>query len=181
MTGTIKIYMGCMFSGKTTQLIREYKKWKSIGKKILVLNHIWDNRYTNENYLCNHDKEKIECVLVDKLGDVDNDIKKYDIILINEGQFFSDLKEYCLKWCEQDHKNVNIYGLDGDHKREKFGQILDLIPYADEYIKLSAMCHKCKDGTIANFTYRINKNAEQVLIGSDQYLALCRAHYLGIT
>lgn len=177
MSGKLTLYLGCMFSGKTTQLIREYKKWSNIGKKILVINHQFDNRYTSENYMINHDKEKINCILINKLSDVDNQIEEYDIILINEGQFFNDLKEYCIKWIEIKNKNVIVAGLDGDFKRNKFGQMLDLIPYADEYYKLSAMCHICRDGTPANFTYRINNDNNQIIVGINEYMALCRTHY----
>jgi thymidine kinase len=59
------------------------------------------------------------------------------------------------------------------------GEILDLIPYADKYTKLCALCKYCNDGTIAIFSKRIKNEASQVLIGgSDLYVSVCRNHFL---
>lgn len=67
-------------------------------------------------------------------------------------------------------------GLDGDFKRRKFGSILDIIPLCDDLIKLKAICHKCKkkDGI---FTHRITEEKIQTVIGSDNYISLCRTCY----
>ena len=65
-----------------------------------------------------------------------------------------------------------ISGLDGDFKKHKFGQILDLIPYSNKVIKLNAVCVKC--GKDAPFSYRILEENEIKLIGtSDKYEARC--------
>ena len=98
--------------------------------------------------------------------------------MIDEGQFFPDLKEYVVKWCEEYKKNIIVIGLDGDYKRNPFGQILDLIPIADNVMKLKAMCKLCSDGTEALFTHRLTTEDEQVLIGNSNYIPVCRQHYL---
>jgi len=177
--GTIQIVLGCMFSGKTTEVIKEYQKWMSIHKNALCINYSMDTRYGNDDNLYSHNLAKISCQKVMKLSEVDETlIKNADIILINEGQFFSDLIEYCKKWCETFGKNIIVSGLDGDFKRRSFGQILDLIPYSDSVTKLSAFCNLCNDGTEAHFTLRLSEEKDQIVIGSSNYMAVCRRHYL---
>ena len=167
-----------MYSGKTTEVIRECKKWNSIAKKAICINFEGDNRYGNDAQLYSHDMNTVECIKVSKLIDVNlNLIKDSDIILINEGQFFPDLVEHCLIWTEQFGKNIIVSGLDGDFKRRPFGKILDLIPYADSVTKLNAFCTVCSNGTPAYFTWRLSNEQDQIVIGSSNYIAVCREHY----
>lgn len=176
-TGSIEIIVGCMYSGKTTAVINLCKQWGTI-MKILCINYADDTRYGDDNNLYSHDLNKIACVKTLKLSDIDIDtIKSSDIILINEGQFFSDLYDCCIIWSESYNKKLIISGLDGDFKREPFGQILKLIPVCDSITKLTALCPICKDGTKALFTHRLSTEKDQIVIGSSNYVALCRKHY----
>ena len=184
-SGYLEIYLGCMFSGKTTELIKIYKKNKFIGKKIVVLNFIGDN----ERYgpmLSTHDSQMCQCILVKTLTEIwlDNKHPNYteihdaDVILINEGQFFNDLFNITLSMIEDENKHVYICGLDGDYNRKKFGSLLDLIPYCDKVIKLHALCSQCKNGKKAVFSFRATEETDQVVIGSSNYKPLCRSCYL---
>lgn len=178
-SGSIKIILGCMFSGKTSEIIRECNRWNSINKNVLCINYVKDDRYGNDDNLYSHTKEHFNCKKVELLSEIsENDIKEAHIILINEGQFFSDLIECCKSWCEIYQKNIIVSGLDGDFQRNPFGKILDLIPLADSVVKLPALCHKCMDGTEAIFTSRLSDESEQIVIGANNYVALCRKHYL---
>jgi len=176
---TITVYLGCMYSGKTSELIRECRRCLTINKNILAINYAADNRYFTDNYIASHNLEKISCIKVNKLSEVDkNKINNSDYIFIDEGQFFTDLKEYVLKWCEEYKKNIIVIGLSGDFMRKPFGQILDLVPVADKVIKLNALCNFCNDGTEAIFTHRLSGGNEQVVIGTTNYVPVCRKHYL---
>jgi len=180
--GFIRLYIGCMYSGKTSEIINECRRQISIGKKVLCINNKQDDRYGNDDFLYSHDLTKVKCVYATKLEDVPYEIiNSSDCIMINEGQFFTDLKNTVLKWCEIMDKDILISGLDGDYKRKPFGQILELIPLCDEVTKVSALCVKCQDGTKANFTHRLSDEKEQVVIGSSNYIPLCRRHYLNLT
>lgn len=176
---SIKIIIGCMFSGKTSYLQREYHEWISINKSPLCINYIDDNRYgDNFTNMYNHNENYIECIKTKNLRDVDEElISKHEVILINEGQFFSDLVEYCVKWSDKLGKIIIVCGLDGDFQRKSFGEILNLIPYADSVKKLTAYCKECSDGTKAIFTHRKTNEKEQIVIGSNNYEALCRKCY----
>lgn len=176
---SIEIIMGCMYSGKTSEVIRLCNQWNSIYDNIVCINYHDDTRYGNDDNLYSHDLTKFSCVRSYHLSDIDIElIKSADVVLINEAQFFDDLITNCVLWAEQFGKRVVVSGLDGDFKRQKFGQILDLIPFADKVRKLTGLCSLCKDGTKALFTCRISKETDQIVIGSSNYVAVCRKHYL---
>lgn len=182
--GCLEIILGPMFSGKTTRIIQAYKTYTFIGKKVTVINYIDDNRY-HETLLSTHDKIMIPCVQSRTIREIwdptnpENEISKSDVVLINEGQFFRDLYDCVLEMVEIHNKIVYVCGLDGDFQRGKFGQILDLIPYCDKVEKLTSLCSNCKDGTLALFSHRITREDSQIVIGSDNYIPLCRSCYLG--
>ena len=175
----LKIILGCMYSGKTSEIIREYERRTSIGMKALVVNYLGDNRYGDDDYLYSHSGLKIPCIRVEKLSDITSDqLKNVHTILINEGQFFSDLDKYVREMLEKYKKEIIVSGLDGDFKRKKFGQLLDIIPLANDVHKVKALCSICKNGTEALFTKRLSKEKEQLVIGGDdKYIPVCRRHY----
>ena len=185
---SIILYLGPMWSSKTSRLISEYKKWNCLGKKTLVINSIIDDRYGQDDSLYTHDQISIPCVRVNDLKMItDDQIRECEAIFINEGQFFTNLKTTVLHWCEDLGKHIYVVGLDGDRNREKFGEVLDLMPYSDHFEKLKAKCKLCLDGTDALFTYdqlstdrtkSLGGDQKQIRVGFEQYLPLCRKHYL---
>jgi thymidine kinase len=96
--------------------------------------------------------------------------------LINEGQFFDDLYD-CVIDMLKENKQVYIAGLDGDFERKKFGQILDLIPHCDEVTKLTSLCSICKNGKPGIFSLRLSRETKQTVVGSDNYIPVCRNCY----
>lgn len=181
--GSISLYIGCMYSGKTSEIIKEYKRWSNINKKVICINHSFDTRYDNnqdvDTYVFNHDLSKIKCYRTDVLEHIDSKIlDEIDVILINEGQFFSDLVNFCVYWSETKNKDIIVCGLDGDFQRKPFETISQLIPLVDRVTKLSALCKMCGDGTPALFSHRISKETERLVIGSSNYIPLCRKHYI---
>ncbi|ARF08791.1 thymidine kinase [Catovirus CTV1] len=176
---SIRTYIGCMFSGKTSEIQREYTRWKNIGKNVIIINYTDDNRYGNDNFVYSHDNNKVPCVKAKKLLELSSEeVGRNDVIIINEGQFFEDLIEFCKIWCEKHNKNIVVCGLDGDFLRRPFGQMNDLISLSDEVIKLKAFCKKCNDGTQALFSKRTTSDTQSVVIGTDMYMPVCRKHYI---
>ncbi len=182
VNGYLKIVIGCMFSGKTTYIINECKKWKRLGKRALIINYALDRRYSNDDKVISHDEIGVDCLMMHKLTfDTSINIDSYDIILVNEGQFFPNLKEKVKYLVDFLKKIVIISGLDGDYLRNSIGDILELIPDCDELIKLKAYCSLCSNGTEAIFTWKTQDNPtdKEVLIdiGTEKYIPLCRKHY----
>ena len=182
ISGRIDIVIGSMFSGKSTELIRRINRYKVLGKKILVINHRLDQRYS-ENSISTHSNMVLECLSLQKLSDIKGNEKyqkEYDnceVLVIEEAQFFDDLYDVVVNAADNDNKIVIVAGLDGDSNREEFGDILKLIPKCDSVKKLHALCVKCKDGTAASFTKRLVKNDSQIYIGVSEFIAVCRFHY----
>ena len=179
--GTIDIIMGCMFSGKSTELIRLANRYKVLDMKVLIVNHTLDNRYS-ESAVATHSQIKMDCLSIDSLDKIKSKyIDLYNdsqVVIIEEAQFFEGLYEFVLNACEQDGKNMIVVGLDGDSNRNMFGDIIKLIPVCDSVKKLYGLCVRCKDGTKACFTKRLVDNQNQVLIGTNEFIAVCRKHYI---
>ncbi len=176
--GYLKIILGPMFSGKTTELIRIFKRYSSCDTiKCCVINHKDDTRY-DDTLMSSHSKEMISAYNFKTLSEfLKNNLHyKYDIILINEGQFFDDLYECVDMLVNKHNKKLYICGLDGDYQRKKFGKILDIIPLCDDVVKLKSICKDCKvrDGI---FTHRLSHEKEQKLVGINNYIPLCRLCY----
>jgi len=175
--GYLEMWLGPMFSGKTTQLIQVYKKYSYIGKRVIVINYAEDKRY-HDTMLSTHDRTMIPCIQSMRLENVNDQLLEADVILINEGQFFADLYDVVLHLVDVCKKRVYICALDGDFQRNRFGRVLDLIPYCDKVTKLHALCSQCKNGNPALFSHRITTEESQIVIGSDNYVPLCRSCYL---
>jgi thymidine kinase len=189
--GYLEIIIGPMFSSKTSTLLEIYKKCKFCNISVSIVNHSIDQRYHN-TMVSTHDKIMAPCIQANKLNEiwlnanqldnsvVDNDsytlLQKSDVILINEGQFFSDLYEVVVDMLNK-NKKVYICGLDGDFERKKFGSVLDLIPLCDKVTKLTSLCSLCKDGTPGIFSMRLTKEREQTVVGSENYIPVCRKCY----
>lgn len=175
--GYLKLIIGCMFSGKTSHIISECMRWKSIGMNVLIINYDLDKRYSDLNRVITHDQNGIDCTMLRNLSDYK--VESYEVILINEAQFFEDLRDNVIHWCDVLKKIVIVSGLDGDYQRKKFGQLIDLIPHADDFVKLKAYCVICKDGTHGIFTWKtIDRDPSSVVdIGTNKYIPICRKHY----
>ena len=178
MNGRLELIIGCMFSGKSTELIRRLKRYTAIDKNVLVINSAKDTRST-EQVLKTHDGVTFNCIKTNNLNEVFNskDFRKIEIIGIDEGQFFEGLYDFVLNALRLD-KHIIIASLDGDSNQCTFGETLSLIPVADDVVKLKAFCMECNDGTPATFSKRIFMKSEgQELIGAkDFYRAVCRKH-----
>jgi thymidine kinase len=193
-TGYLEIILGGMYAGKTSRIVEIYKQCEFCNISVAVINHSIDNRY-DEDLLSTHDQVKIPCIKTEKLLDIWTDnidleqdvslvprikdkfkVATSSVILINEGQFFPDLEEF-VKLLLVNNKKVYVCGLDGDFERKKFGQILDLIPICDKVTKLTSLCSVCKDGTPGIFSKRLTLEKEQTVVGSSNYIPVCRKCY----
>ena len=191
-TGYLELFIGPMFSGKTSKLLETYKQCKFCNIPVTIINHTIDIRYHN-TMVSTHDQVMAPCLQACELNDIwtDNGYKKSgekkdlwancavrdsEVILINEGQFFPDLYDVVVDMLAH-NKKIYICGLDGDFERKKFGQILDLIPLCDKVTKLTSLCSQCKNGTPGIFSMRLTNETAQTIVGSDNYIPVCRKCY----
>jgi thymidine kinase len=178
MQGKINLIIGPMFSGKSTLLLNRYRRYKIAGKNCLLIKYAKDDRYeSTESMIVTHDKLSYRAVACIRLADLDQYINNFDVICIDEIQFYPDAAEYCDMWANR-AKIIEACGLSGDYRRKPFNQISLLIPIADEIEHVKAVCRE--SGLDAPFSKRISAEEEQEVIGGeDKYMAVSRDIFFG--
>lgn len=181
MEGYIKLIIGPMFSGKTSLLCEEVDRFTFTDKKCLIIRPSIDMRFVEEsNTIHTHggkfryNEKLIDVHITMDLRSVD--IEKYDVIGIDEGQFFINICSITKEWASKFNKIVIIAALSGNYLFEPFPEISLLLSEADEIIHKLAICQKCKKRNSA-FTEKIpfEINVGIIDIGSkDKYIAVCR-------
>ncbi|TMW57262.1 hypothetical protein Poli38472_003187 [Pythium oligandrum] len=173
--GELQLIIGPMFSGKSTELVRRMRRFQHAKLKCLVVKYNLDTRYSEKN-LSTHDKVFFQAKPVDRLAEVRELLDSFDVIGIDEGQFFPDLIEFCNEAANAG-KVVIVAALDGTFEKKPFGSVCDLIPAAESVIKLNAVCTCC--GRDAAFTRRIVSDKSVELIGgSELYEPRCRTCFV---
>lgn len=190
---SLRVYVGPMFSGKTSELLRAITKYADVYKdRPLLINHSFDDR-NRANVISSHSSlykgvsELVDIVSASRLADVS--VEGYRVIGIDEISFFEDLTETVSQWL-QAGKHIICAGLDGNAKMRNFGRAHELLAMADEFVKLTAICSLCLrergtpyDVVQAPFTAKIggNLSTEVESGGADKYVAVCRKHYMDLT
>lgn len=177
LKGLIRLYIGPMFSGKTASLIEAYTR-HSIGQRnCLLIKHSCDLRYDPKNIVSHDGRKILSSAICDSLCDVDNLVDEYQVVCIDEVQFFEDAPVFCDKWANQG-LIVEASGLCGTYLRAEFPVISQLIPLAEEVYKKSAVCRET--GKDANFTYRTSDDIGDIIVGgSDKYKPVDRITFFG--
>ena len=170
--GRIEVVCGSMFSGKSEELIRRLKRAKFARQHVIIFKPVIDTRYSDTNVV-SHDHNAIPSTPVANSDAVLQMSAGYDVIGIDEAQFFDDgLVEVCNKLAYRGIR-VIVVGLDMDFKGVPFGPMPALCAIADEVTKVHAICVKC--GALAYVSHRLVKNNSQVMLGEKtEYEPLCR-------
>ena len=176
-----KLYLGPMFSEKTSEIIRQVKRAKIAGLNCAVVKFAEDVRYGDGDALYTHDgaslqtSKGIRVVQATQLSDVKLTTEK--VVAIDEAQFYPDLPEFVDRWMREGRR-IYIAALDGDYRRKPFGRIPELIPLCTHITKLSGICTLCKVNN-SSYTLRIVPGDTQKDIGAeDKYMSTCLSCYL---
>ena len=178
--GWIECICGSMFSGKSEELLRRVKRGVIAKQNVLLFKPFIDNRY-EENKVSTHNGNTFESVNIDKSEEIYDYIKdkKYDIIGIDEVQFFDENIVEVINNLADDGVRVIVAGLDMDFKAEPFYPMPEIMAISEMVTKLHAVCNKC--GKEASRSQRlINGEPAKyddpiVVIGaSESYEARCR-------
>ena len=173
--GKIKLILGPMFSGKSTRLVETVRKYTYKNKKTVLVNFIFDKRYSENSQIVTHDLNKYDSLSCQLLGEIYDQIKNYDVIGIDEGQFYSDVVNVSEKLA-YNGKIVIIAALSGNFKMEPFETVSKLISKADKIKLMKAYCFYCHK--VAGFSLRIVDSKETILIGaSEAYRPVCKGCY----
>jgi thymidine kinase len=177
--GYIEVISGCMFAGKTEELIRRIKTLEFAKKNVLVFKPAIDNRYSNTKVV-SHAGSSVESIVVPDARSILDFVKDdTDVIAIDEIQFFDEDVLLVCDYLAKKGKRVMCAGLDTDFRAEPFGVMPRLITDAEFVTKLTAVCMKC--GAPATRTQRlVNGKPAQftdpiIMVGAaEAYEARCR-------
>lgn len=176
-TGWIEVIAGCMFSGKTEELIRRLRRAQIARLKVKIFKPKIDDRYSTSE-IVSHSEQSLPSVLVETAAEILSQSVEAQVIGIDEAQFFgTDLIEVCNKLADSG-KRVVVAGLDMDYRAVPFEPMPQLLAIAEYITKTLAICVSC--GNPADRTQRKISSKERVLVGAaDSYEARCRkCHYI---
>ena len=176
--GWIEVVCGSMFYGKTEELIRRVKRAKLAKQKIKIFKPKQDIRYSKKK-VTSHDNNSIKSKPIKSPSKILEVAEKFDVIGIDEAQFFDDsIIEVCNKLANSG-KRVIVAGLDMDYKGNPFGPMPNLLAIAEYVTKVHAIC--TRSGKMASYTHRIAKSDELILLGDTRkYEALSRKEFIKI-
>ena len=173
--GKIKLILGPMFSGKSTRLVETVRKYTYKNKKTVLVNFIDDKRYSENSQIVTHDLNKYDSLSCQMLGEIYDVIKNYDVIGIDEGQFYSAVVNISEKLA-YNGKIVIIAALSGNFKMEPFETVSKLISKADKIKLMKAYCFYCQK--TAGFSLRTVCSDQEILIGAGEaYRPVCKKCY----
>ncbi len=151
--GWVEVIAGCMFAGKTEELIRRIKVLEFAKKKVMVFKPKIDDRYSATQVVSHAGSSVASIVIEQAIEILDHVTEQIDVVAIDEVQFFDkQIVEVCDQLAKQG-KRVMVAGLDMDFKGEPFGVMPILMTEAEFVTKLTAVCVKC--GAPATRTQRL--------------------------
>lgn len=191
---SIKGFVGCMFSGKTSSMQSEAERLERSGKRVVFLKHSSDTRYDPEGSEGPKDEGRkalvrshngdtrqayaVNSLILDKLPlEVLVAISGADVICIDELQFMDGAVDFCLNRVKVQRKHILFAALDGDFNMNPFPSIAELLPKCEKFKKLHAVCVEC--GQRASFSRKIAGDTTKIIEvgGADMYVPTCRVHH----
>jgi len=180
MPGRIEIVCGCMFSGKTEELIRRLRRVVLARQKVLLVKPSIDDRYS-EGEVVSHSDFRMEALNASpkdpwEIVKVWLERGQPATVGIDEGQFFEELLPVVERLANGGAR-VIVAGLDLNYRGEPF---LDpeLLSIAEDVEKLTAVCMTC--GRPASRTQRLSGGTDLIEVGAaESYEARCREHWTG--
>ena len=174
--GWVEVVCGCMFSGKTEELIRRMKRAQIARQNLQIFKPAIDDRYGKE-YVASHNSNRIDSIPVSHAKEILDLLEDSTrIVGIDEAQFFDKSIVEVVERLANRGLRVVVAGLDMDYRGQAFGPMPELMAIAEQITKLSAICVVC--GAPATRTQRVSLKEEQVLVGaSEAYEARCRGHH----
>lgn len=175
-SGSIEVICGCMFSGKTEELIRRLNRALIAQQKVEIFKPSIDKRY-HEVKIVSHSEREIRSTPVDFADDIILLAGECDVVGIDEAQFFDNsIVDVCNKLANSG-KRVIVAGLDMDFEGKPFGPMPFLLAIAEFVTKVHAVC--MQTGELASFSFRLDPTGSQVVLGEkDKYEARSRRAFV---
>jgi thymidine kinase len=173
--GWIEVISGCMFSGKTEELIRRLNRALIAKQKVEIFKPVMDKRYAYDQ-IVSHNETKIRSTPVNFANDILLLAGNCEVVGIDEAQFFDDAIVDVCNTLANSGKRVIVAGLDMDFEGKPFGPMPYLLAVAEFVTKVHAIC--AQTGELASFSYRLSENDKQVMLGErNEYEARSRKSF----
>ena len=178
--GWVEVICGCMFSGKSEELIRRVRRAQIARQKVQVFHHAIDDRYGAER-IASHSGFHVQAQSAPTAADILAQVlPDTTVVAIDEVQFYDwSVADVCAQLANAGRR-VIVAGLDQDFRGEPFGPMPLLMAQAEDVTKLQAICVRC--GAPATRTQRLIDGRPAyyedpvILVGaSEVYEARCRA------
>ena len=174
--GWIEVICGCMFSGKTEELIRRLNRAIIARQKVEIFKPVIDKRY-HRDHIVSHNEKAIRSTPVNFANDILLLSGNSAVVGIDEAQFFDEAIVDVCNTLANNGKRVIVAGLDMDYEGKPFGPMPHLLAVAEFVTKVHAIC--ARTGQLASYSFRLSENDQQVLLGEkDKYEARSRTAFL---
>jgi thymidine kinase len=173
--GWIEVVTGCMFSGKTEELIRRVRRAMYARQPVVVFKPSIDDRYS-EDSVGSHSGQMIRSIQIGQASEIPSHIDEARVVAVDEAQFLGlELVEICEDMANSGLR-VIVAGLDMDYRGEPFEPIPQLLAKAEYITKNLAICMVC--GNPADRSQRLVKRDSRIVVGTtEMYEARCRLHW----
>ena len=160
--GWIEVVAGCMFSGKTEELIRRLNRAIIAKQRVEIFKPVIDKRYHHQQ-IVSHNENTIRSTPVNFASDILLLAGDCEVVGIDEAQFFDEsIVEVC-NTLANSGKRIIVAGLDMDFEGKPFGPMPNLLAVAEFVTKVHAIC--AQTGELASFSFRLSDNEDQVMLG----------------
>jgi len=174
-TGWIEVVTGCMFSGKTEELIRRLNRARYATQRVVMYKPAVDTRYAADDVV-SHSSLRYPCRPVGSAQEILRLVDDAQVVGIDEAQFFDLGLVDVANRLADDGRRVVVAGLDQDYRGQAFEPIPQLMAVAEYVTKTLAVCMVC--GAPANRSQRLVQRDDRVVLGaSEAYEARCRLHW----
>lgn len=168
--GTVTVICGCMFSGKTSELLRRLTHFSP--SSTLVFKHVIDQRY-QADAVVSHDGGARSAIQISSANTIGDHLRPgITVVAVDEAHFFDlDLVNVTRLLADRGYR-VIITTLDRSSWGRVFPVAEQLYAMADEPVVLHAVCARC--GAVADHTQRLTPIVDGNMVGGpESYEARC--------
>ncbi len=186
---SLTVYLGPMYAGKTTALLRDYSrllKTAKTGERVALVK--WQGDVRDEgNTVCAHSHPDLmqhadyHLQTLNEMGTLTmlNGLTlrgKIRHVLVDEAQFFPDLASAVERFVSDEGKHVVLSMLSGTFERKPWQDIGEIVAMADRIVHMTAICFDCNEDGAA-FSFKVSGDPKVVVEigGKSKYIAVCRS------
>lgn len=175
MRGRLEVIQGCMFSGKTEELISRLRAAQDDGLRVVAFKHAIDNRY-DPDHLVTHTHERFEAIRVPDAASIERLAAGAAVVGIDEGHFFDrPLIDSVRRLCQAGTR-VIVVGLENDAWGRPFEPMPQLAALSLHVVTKRVPCTRCGDA--APYTQRMVPVTDRTMVGGlGEYEPRCRRHF----